>query len=140
MRFQLSDLYALLPGNLWSSTLWGLWIYHNIRIFLQFSEVFSDYFHPILQLVLFMIAYDCSFRKLVVSRGMVSPAEELVSRYGKHVVLRVHIMVFKVGPFLFHSTTLVISQCTTSLTSLWLPFIFFQVPLSGVRRAILLNI
>ena len=46
-----------------------------------------------------MIAYDCSLRKRVVSRVMVSPAVFLVYRVGKHVVLRVHILVLEVGPY-----------------------------------------
>ena len=74
LRFQLSDFSAPPPGSLGPSTLWGLWLWHNIIIFLVFYEVFSDYTHTIIQLVLFLIAYDCSFHKLVVSRGMVSPA------------------------------------------------------------------
>ena len=73
LQSQLSALSAPPPGNLGPSTLWGLWLWHNIIIFLLFSEVFSDYVHPILQLVLFMTAYDCSFHKRVVSRGMASP-------------------------------------------------------------------
>ena len=127
------------PGSSVPSTLWGLWLQHNIKNFLQFSEVFSDYFHPIIQLVLFLIASDCSYHKRVVARGIVSPAVVLVSCVGKHVVLRVHILSLKVGPFLFHSPTLVIYQCTTFLTSLWLPCILFLVLLSGVRRAFLTN-
>ena len=131
---------ALPPGSLGTSTLWGLWIYHNIIISLQFPEVFSDYFHQILQLLLFMIGSDFYFHKRVVSRGMVSPAVVLVSRVGKHVVLRVHILEFKVGPFLFHSTTLVLSQCTNFLPNLWLPCILFLVLILGVRSAIFPNI
>ena len=57
---------------------------------------------------------------------MVSPAFIYVSRVGKHVVLCVHILALKVGPLLFHSTTLVLSQCTTYLPSMWLPCIFFS--------------
>ena len=71
-----------------------------------------------------MIASDCSLHILVVYRGMVSPAVFLVSHVGKHVVLRLHILALKVGPFIFLSPTLVISQCTTSLPSMWLPCIF----------------
>ena len=87
-----------------------------------------------------MIAYDFSFLKQVVSRGMVSPAVVLVSLVGKHVVLSVLIMTLKVGPFLLHILTLVISQCTTSLSSLWLPCILFLVLLSSVMHDLLLNI
>ena len=45
-----------------------------------------------------MIASDFSFHKRGVSRGMVSTAVVLVSRVGNHVVLRIHILVLKVGP------------------------------------------
>ena len=48
LRFPFSALSILPPGSLVPSTLWGLWIHHNIRVFLQFSEFFSDYFHPIM--------------------------------------------------------------------------------------------
>ena len=140
LQFQFSDLSAPLPGNFGPSTLRGIWIYHNIIFFLQFSKVFFGYFHQILHLVLFLIAYDCYFQKRVVFRGIVSPAVVLVSSIGKHVVLRVHILALKVEPLLFHSPTLVLSQCTTSLTSLRLPFILFQFMLSGVRHSLLLDI
>ena len=110
LRFQFSSLSAPLPGSLGPSTLWGLWLKHNIRIPPQFSQVFSDYFNPNLQLVLFMIASDYYFHKRFVSRGMVSPAVVLVSRVVSNVMLLIHILVQKVGPLLFHSPTLVLSQ------------------------------
>ena len=87
-----------------------------------------------------MIASDCYFHQRVVSRGMVIPTVVLVSCVGKHVVLYVHILALKVGTFLYHSTTLVISQCTSSLTSTWLPCILFLVMILGVRRALFPNI
>ena len=103
-------------------------------------EVFSYYIYPILQLVIFLVASDCYFRKLFVSRGMVSP--EIVSFFcvGNNVVLRVHNLELKVVPFLFHSLTLVLSQCKTFLPSLWLPCILFLVLISGVKRALSPNI
>ena len=101
---------------------------------------FHDYFHPIFQLVIFLIVSDCSFRKRVVPRGILSPVVVLVFCVGNYVVLRVHILTLKVGPFIFHSTTLVLSQCTTYLPSLWLPFILFLVLISGVRRSLFPNI
>ena len=140
MRFQLSALSAPPSGSLGPSILWGLWLYHNIRILLQFSEVFSGYFHLVIQLVLFMTASDYSLHKRVVSRGMVSPVVVLVSHVGKHVVLSVHILALKVVSFLFHSPTLMLSQCTTYITIMLLPCICFIVLLSGVRRAIFSNI
>ena len=73
LQFQLSALSSPSSGSLGPSTLWDIWLWHNIRVFLLFYEVFSDYIHPIIQLVIFMIAYDYSFYKRVVSRGMVSP-------------------------------------------------------------------
>ena len=118
MRSQLSALCTPPPGSLGPSTLWDLWICHNLRIFLPFSEVFSDYVHPVLHMVFFLTASDFSFRERVVSRGMENPAGVYVSRVGKRVVLRVHNLALKVGPFLFGSPILVLSQCTTSLTSL----------------------
>ena len=53
-----------------------------------------------------------------------SPAVVLISRVRKNVVLWVNILALKVGPFLFHSTTLVLSQCTNFLPGLWLLCIF----------------
>ena len=67
--FQLSALSAPLPGSLGPSALWVLWIWHNIRIFLLFSDVFSDYIHPIIQLVVFLIASDCFFHKPLCVQG-----------------------------------------------------------------------
>ena len=136
LRFQLSYLSAPLSGILGPSTFWGIWLYHDIRIVLQFSEVFSDYIRLILQLLLFMISSYCSFHKRVVYWGTMSPVVVLVSRVGKHLVLHVHILALIFGPFLFHSPTLVPYQCTTSLPSLWLPYIFFLVLISGVRRVL----
>ena len=81
-----------------------------------------------------MIASDCSFHKRVVFRGMVSPAVTYISRAGKHVVMRIHILALKVRLFLFYGPTLVLSQCTTFLPSLWLPCILFPVLILGVRR------
>ena len=75
-------------------------------------------------LVIFMIVSDCFFHIRVVSRGMVSPAVFLVSCVGNIVVLHVHILVLKVGLFLFNSPTSVLPQCATLLYSLWLPFFF----------------
>ena len=40
----------------------------------------------------------------------------------------------------FHSTTLVLFQCTTFFPSLWLPCISIQVLILGVRHSIFLNI
>ena len=53
-------------------------------------DVFSDYFNPIIQLVLFLISSDCFFHIWVVSRGMVSPGFFFVSRVGKNVVLHIY--------------------------------------------------
>ena len=64
-----------------------------------------------------------------------STAVVYVSRVGKHVVLRIHILALKVGAFIFHSPNLVLSQCTTSLPSLWLPCILFPVLLSGIKSS-----
>ena len=75
--------------------------------------------------MLFLKASDCYFHKRVVSRGMVSPAVVSVSFVGKNVVLRIHILSLEVGPFIFHSPTILLSRCTTSLPSLFLPCIFF---------------
>ena len=91
LRFQLLALSAPPPWILGPSKLWDLWPWHNIRIFPQFSKVVSDYFHPIIQLVFFLIAYYCFHHTKVVSRGMVSPAIVLDSPIRKHVALRVHI-------------------------------------------------
>ena len=127
---------APLLGSLESSTLWYQWIQYNIKNFIQFSEVFPDYFHPILQRLIFLIASDFSFHKQVLSRGMVIPTVVLVLHVVKHVVLRVHILALNVEPFLFHSPTFMLSQCTTSIPSLWLPCILFLVLFSDLRRAI----
>ena len=59
---------------------------------------------------------------------------------GINVVLHGHILALKVWPCLFHSPTLVLSQCTIFLPGLWLLFIYLLVLLSGVGRALLLNI
>ena len=126
LRFQLFAFYVLLPGSLVPSILWGLWLWHNIITFLLFSEVFSDFIHPIIQLVIFLTSYDCYFHKRVVSRGMVSPAVVSVSFVVKNVVLRIHILALEVWPFIFHSPTILLSWCTTSLPSLFLPCIFFH--------------
>ena len=61
---------------------------------------------------------------------MVSPAVVLIYRVGKHLVMRIHILALKFGPFLFHSPALVLSQCATFLPSMWLPCIFFSAVLS----------
>ena len=86
-----------------------------------------------------MISSDCFTHIWVLSRGMVSPAVVLVSPVGKNVVLRVHILALKVGPFRFYNTTSVLPQCTTSLTSLCLNCILFLGLLSGVIHAIFLK-
>ena len=109
LLFQSSALSLPLTGSLGTSTLWGLYLYHNIMIFLQFFEVVSDYFYPIIQLVIFLIASYFSFHKRVVSRVMVSPGVVYASRVGKYVVLCVHILALKVGLFLFRGPTLVLS-------------------------------
>ena len=87
-----------------------------------------------------MIASDCFFRMWVVSRGMVSPGVVLVYRFGSNVVLRVHILVLKVGPCLFYGPTSVLSQCTNLLPILWLPCICLLVLLPGLRHALPPNI
>ena len=61
-----------------------------------------------------------------MSRGMVIPAVVYFSCVGNHVVLRVHNLTLKVGLFLFHSPTLVLSKFITSLSSLWLTCFFFS--------------
>ena len=87
-------------------------------------------------MVLFLIAYYCSFNKRVVSRGMVIPEVFLVSRVGNHVMLCVYILALKVGTVIFHSPTLVLSQCTTPLPSLWLPCILILMLIPGVKSAL----
>ena len=77
--------------------------------------------------MLFLIAYDYSFHKRVVYRGIVSPAVVLVSPVVNHLVLRVHILTLKSGPFLYHSPTLFLSQCTIFLPGQWLPCFYFLV-------------
>ena len=59
---------------------------------------------------------------------------------GRNVVLNVHILALKVGPYIFHSPTLVLTQCTILLPSLWLLCIYLLVMLSGVGRALFPNI
>ena len=65
--------------------------------------------------MIFLISSDRLSHRLVVSRGMVSPAVVLISRVGRNVVLRVHIPALKFGLFLFHSPTSVLSSCTNFL-------------------------
>ena len=48
LQSQLLALSAPPPGSIGPLKLWGLWLWHNIRIFILFSEVFYDYVHPIL--------------------------------------------------------------------------------------------
>ena len=74
LQFKFSALSALPPGILGPLTLCGLWIWHNIRVFLQFSKVFPEYIHPILRLVNFMIASNCYLHERIVSMDMVIPA------------------------------------------------------------------
>ena len=65
-----------------------------------------------------------------------SPGVFLVYCVGRNLVLCVYILALKVGPCLFHSPTSVLSQCTISLPSLWLPCIYLLVMLSGVSHSL----
>ena len=107
-RFQFLDLYITPPVSLVPSVFLGLWIQHNIVNFQQCFGVFFDYFHPLIQLVLFLIATNCFTHIWVVSRGMERPRILCVFCVGNNVVLRLHILSSKVGPCLFHSPTSVI--------------------------------
>ena len=60
----------------------------------------------------------------------------LVSHVGMNVFLHVQILKLIVGPFLFHNPTLVLSQCTILLSSLWLLYVYLLVLLSGVGNAL----
>ena len=71
LRFCLLDLSVLTPVILVPSTLWSQWIYHNTGMYQQFERVFFEYFHPILQLVISLIASDCFPHIWIVARGMV---------------------------------------------------------------------
>ena len=59
LRFQFLALSVLPPVGLVLLTLWGLWLQYNTGIFKQISGLFLYYFHPILKLVLSLIASDC---------------------------------------------------------------------------------
>ena len=51
------------------------------------------------------------------------------------VMMHVYMLALIVGPRIFHSPTLVLPQCTISLLSMWLLFIYLLAMLSGVGRA-----
>ena len=54
---------------------------------------------------------------------------------GINVVMHVHILELKFCSYIFHSTTLVLYQCTVFLPSIGLLCIYLLVLLSGVGRA-----
>ena len=63
-----------------------------------------------------------------------SPGVFWVFCVGTSVVLHVHILEFKVVLCLFHGSSLVLSQCTIFLPSLWLPCIYLLFLISGIRH------
>ena len=140
LRFWLLALSVPPPVSLVPPTLWCIWLYHNIGIFQQKFWSLFDYFHPIIQLVIFLIAYDCFPHRWVVSRGLVITGVFWVFCVGKNVVLHVHILELEVRPCLFHIPTSVLLKCKILLPNLWLPCIYLLAILSGVRHALFPNI
>ena len=63
-----------------------------------------------------------------------NPVGFWVFHVGRNVVMHVHILSLKVVPCIFHSPTLLLSQCTSLLLNLWLLFIYLLVLFSGVGR------
>ena len=117
------------PVSLVPSKIWDLWLYHNTGIFQIFFGVFFNYFHPIIQLVISLIASDLFFHRCFVSRGMVNPVVFWFFCVGRDVVLSICILAFKVVPCFFHSLTLVLYQCKTFLPIMWLLCIYLIVML-----------
>ena len=76
---------------------------------------------------------------MVFSRGMVNYVF-CFSIVRINLVLHLHILSLKLGPCLFFSPTLFLSQCTIFLSSLLLLCIYLLVLISGVERALFPNI